>query len=313
LPFFFFPVVVAAKDPQSSLAGVSFAHLKSAALLAAAAPSAAAAASSKVALITGASQGIGAATTLHLAQLGARVVVNYSSNAKPAEELVQKIGSDQAIAIKANVRNLKDIGYLVDETLKWSGGKIDILIPNAAAGAAGKGLDSTSEEDFDNVVGLNVKGPYFLVQVRLPNYLSPCSPVWLTGLLLKGTQKAAPHMPSGAHILLVSTSLTGLSQIMPNYLLYVTTKGAVEQMTRVLAKDLGRKGIVVNAIAPGPTATALFLNGKSEELIKTMAGWNPFNRLGTPEDIARTVGWLVSPDNTWVQGQIIKANGGMQL
>ncbi|KAK7186623.1 hypothetical protein DPSP01_000978 [Paraphaeosphaeria sporulosa] len=243
----------------------------------------------KVALITGASQGIGAATALHLAQLGAKVVINYSSNTKPAEELVQKIGSNNAIAIKANAGNLKDIERLVDETLKWGGGKIDILIPNAAAGATGKGLEATSEEDFDSVVGLNVKGPYFLVQ------------------------KAAPHMPSGAHILLVSTSLTGLSQIMPNYLLYVTTKGAIEQMTRVLAKDLGRKGIVVNAIAPGPTATALFLDGKSEELIKTMAAWNPFNRLGTPEDIARTVGWLVGPDNTWVQGQVIKANGGMQL
>jgi 3-oxoacyl-[acyl-carrier protein] reductase len=120
-------------------------------------------------------------------------------------------------------------------------------------------------------------------------------------------------MPSGAHILLFSTSLTGFSQITPNYLLYVTTKGAVEQMTRVLAKDLGRKGIMVNAIAPGPTATALFLNGKSEELIKTMEGWNPFNRLGTPEDIARTVGWLVGSENTWVHGQVIRANGGMQL
>ncbi|KAF2439943.1 NAD(P)-binding protein [Karstenula rhodostoma CBS 690.94] len=243
----------------------------------------------KVALITGASQGIGAATALHLAQLGAKVVINYSSNAKPAEELVQKIGSDNAIAIKADAGNLRDIECLVNETLAWGGGKIDILIPNAASGATGKGLDNTSEEDFDKVVGLNVKGPYFLVQ------------------------KAAPHMAPGSHILLFSTSLTGLSQILPNYLLYVTTKGAVEQMTRVLAKDLGRKGIVVNAIAPGPTSTALFLDGKSEELIKTMASWNPFNRLGTPEDIARTAGWLVGPDNTWVQGQIIKTNGGMQL
>lgn len=117
-------------------------------------------------------------------------------------------------------------------------------------------------------------------------------------------------MPSGAHILLVSTSLTGLSNITPNYLLYVTTKGAIEQMTRVLAKDLGRKGIMVNAIAPGPTATALFLKGKSEELVRTIAGWNPFNRLGTPEDIAKAVGWLVG-GNTWVHGQIIKCNGGM--
>jgi 3-oxoacyl-[acyl-carrier protein] reductase len=121
----------------------------------------------KVALITGASQGIGAAMTLHLAQLGAKVVINYSFNARPAEELVQKIGPDKAIAIKADAGDLKDIERLVEETLKWGGGKIDILIPNAAAGAAGKALDSTSEDDFDKAVSLNVKGPYFLVQVRL--------------------------------------------------------------------------------------------------------------------------------------------------
>ncbi|KAJ4352127.1 uncharacterized protein N0V89_007474 [Didymosphaeria variabile] len=240
----------------------------------------------KVALITGASQGIGAATALQLAELGAKIVVNYSSNSKPAEELVQKIGSDKAIAIKANAGDLEDIERLVEETLKWGGGRIDILIPNAAAGALANGLDNTSEADFDSVVGLNVKGPFFLVQ------------------------KAAPHMPSGAHILLVSTSLTGLSNITPNYLLYVTTKGAIEQMTRVLAKDLGRKGILVNAIAPGPTATALFLKGKSEDLVKTIAGWTPFNRLGTPEDVARAVGWLVG-GNTWVHGQTIKCNGGL--
>jgi 3-oxoacyl-[acyl-carrier protein] reductase len=121
----------------------------------------------KVALITGASKGIGAATALHLAGLGARVVVNYSSNPKPAEEIVQKIGSDKAIAIKANAGDLKDIERLVNETLKWGGGKIDILIPNAAAGAPTNGLNNTSEAEFDNVVGLNVKGPFFLVQVSL--------------------------------------------------------------------------------------------------------------------------------------------------
>jgi 3-oxoacyl-[acyl-carrier protein] reductase len=126
----------------------------------------------KVALITGASKGIGAAIALHLAGLGARVVVNYSSDAKPAEELVQKIGSDKAIAIKANAGDLKDTGRLVDETLKWGGGKIDILIPGAATGALTNSLDNTSEADFDSVVGVNVKGPFFLVQVRLPARVS---------------------------------------------------------------------------------------------------------------------------------------------
>lgn len=97
----------------------------------------------------------------------------------------------------------------------------------------------------------------------------------------------------------------------PNYLLYIATKGAIEQMTRVLAKDLGRRGITVNCISPGPTGTELFLNGKSEALIKTMASWNPMNRIGTPEDIAKVVGFLAGPDSNWVNGQNLRANGGM--
>lgn len=244
----------------------------------------------KTALITGASQGIGAASATLLASLGAKVVINYASNATAAQELVQKIGSDKALAIQADASRVADISRLVEETLQWSGsGKIDILIANAAEGALGNGLEQTSEEDFDRVVSLNVKGPFFLVQ------------------------KAAPHMQAGSHILLFSTSLTAHSQITPNYLLYVATKGAIEQMTRVLAKDLGRKGILVNAIAPGPTGTALFKKGKSEELISTIAGWNPFNRLGEPEDIARTVAFLVGGENTWVSGQVVMCNGGMAV
>lgn len=120
-------------------------------------------------------------------------------------------------------------------------------------------------------------------------------------------------MPPTSHILLVSSSLTTTSQILPNYLLYVATKGAVEQMTRVLAKDLGRRGILVNAIAPGPTATALFMEGKSEQLVETIRGWNPFHRLGEVEDVARTVGWLVGGGNTWVSGEVVRCNGAMAV
>lgn len=100
---------------------------------------------------------------------------------------------------------------------------------------------------------------------------------------------------------------------MPNYLLYLTTKGAVEQMTRVMAKDLGRKGITVNCVGPGPIATDMFLEGKSEELIKTIASWNPFQRLGTPEEIARVMAFLAGPDGQWVNGQVLKVNGGMAV
>lgn len=126
-------------------------------------------------------------------------------------------------------------------------------------------------------------------------------------------QKALPYLSKGSHIILLSTSLNALSAVAPNYLLYCTSKGAVEQMTRVMAKDLGRKGILVNAIAPGPTGTELFLKGKSDELIKTIASWNPFGRLGMPEDIAKATAFLASDGSGWVNGQVLRVNGGMTV
>lgn len=104
-------------------------------------------------------------------------------------------------------------------------------------------------------------------------------------------------------MIFLSTSLCNHSFVTPNYLLYVSSKGAIEQMTRVLAKDLGRKGITVNAIAPGPTGTELFLHGKSDELVKTIAGWNPAGRLGTPEDIAKALTAVVEKGQ-WINGQV---------
>jgi 3-oxoacyl-[acyl-carrier protein] reductase len=120
-------------------------------------------------------------------------------------------------------------------------------------------------------------------------------------------------MPSGSHIVLLSTSLCNVSTITPNYLLYVTSKGAIEQMVRVLAKDLGTKGINVNCISPGPTATDLFFQGKSEELVDRIASWNPFGRIGKPEEIAKAVAYLAGEGSSWVNGQILRVNGGMTV
>jgi 3-oxoacyl-[acyl-carrier protein] reductase len=125
----------------------------------------------KLALITGASKGIGAATALELSSLGAKVVINYSSDNKPADDLVKKIGADKAIAIKANASSLPDIKRLVEETVKWGGeGRIDILIANAGTMLLGADLENTKEEDFAKTYDLNVKGPYFLCQVSLVLY-----------------------------------------------------------------------------------------------------------------------------------------------
>jgi 3-oxoacyl-[acyl-carrier protein] reductase len=118
-------------------------------------------------------------------------------------------------------------------------------------------------------------------------------------------------MPAGSRIVLFSTTLCGASTVTPNYLAYVSSKGAVEQMTRVLSKDLARKGIMVNCVAPGPTATELFMHGKSEQLLKMIAGFNPQGRIGQPEEIAGVVGFLAGEGASWVTGQTIRVNGGM--
>ena len=120
-------------------------------------------------------------------------------------------------------------------------------------------------------------------------------------------------MPAGSRIILVSTGICSFSSVQPSYLLYAATKGAVEQMVRVLSKDMARKEITVNAVAPGPTATALFYQGKSEQVLKMVAGMSPFNRIGTPEEIVGTMAFLAGPDSSWVSGQVIRVNGATMV
>jgi len=241
--------------------------------------------SGKVALITGGTKGIGRATALKLASLGASVVVNYSRDRKSAESFISEVGPVRGLAVQADAGKISDIEHMVKETVEKYG-KIDILIPNAGVMFM-KDLEHTTEEDYDMVMNLNVKGPFFLAQ------------------------KAAPHMASGSHVIFLSTSLCLSSTVTPPYLSYVTSKGAIEQMTRVLAKDLGRKGIRVNAVAPGPTATDLFLDGKPEAVIKGIASSNPFNKLGEPDEIADVIAFLSGEDSRWMSGQIVRVNGAM--
>jgi 3-oxoacyl-[acyl-carrier protein] reductase len=118
-------------------------------------------------------------------------------------------------------------------------------------------------------------------------------------------------MPAGSRIILFSTTLCAASTVTPNYLAYVSSKGAIEQMTRVMSKDLARKGIMVNCVAPGPTGTELFFHGKSEQVLKMIAGFNPQGRIGQPEEIAGVVAFLSGENSSWVTGQTIRVNGGM--
>jgi 3-oxoacyl-[acyl-carrier protein] reductase len=240
----------------------------------------------KVAVITGGSKGIGAAVATLLASLGARVVVNYVRDKDAADKLVRTVGPDKAYAVQADAGSMAGVTHIVEASVKKFG-KIDILIPNAGW-LPMKDIASTTEEDFDRAFNLNVKGPYFLVQ------------------------KAIPHMAVGSSIVLISTNQCHASTVNAPYTLYCATKGAIEQLTRLLSKDLlTNKGIRVNAIAPGPTKTELFLEGKPQKVLDTIAGFHPRNRIAEPDEIASAIAFMVGNGANWVSGQTLKVSGGL--
>ncbi|KAJ9610843.1 hypothetical protein H2200_005620 [Cladophialophora chaetospira] len=240
----------------------------------------------KVAVITGGSKGIGAATATQLVSRGARVVVNYGRDTSAAEKLVSTLGADNAYAVQADAASISGVEKLVKSTIEKFG-KIDILIPNAGLLTL-KDVESCTEEDFDRTFNINVKGPFFLVQ------------------------KALPYMAAGSSIVLISTTQCYASTVSAPYTLYCATKGAIDQLTRVLSKDLlAKKGIRVNAIAPGPTATDLFLEGKPQQVLDAIAGAHPGKRIGKPEEIAASIAYVVGDGASWVSGQTIKVNGGL--
>ncbi|MBP2116238.1 SDR family oxidoreductase [Paenibacillus silagei] len=238
----------------------------------------------KVAIVTGASRGIGRQIAIQLAGLGIKVAVNYSSNPGKADEVVQiiKESGGEAIAIQGDVSKVSEVEALFSETIGQFG-RIDILVNNAGVMECVPIADVT-EEMFDRQFAVNVKGTYF------------------------ACQQAMKHMERGGTIINFSTSVSGA--MLPTYSVYAATKGAVEQLTRQLAKEFGVKDIVVNCVAPGQVSTELFLNGKSEELVDSFRRMNAFGRLGEPEDIANVIDLLVSDKARWITGQTIRVNGG---
>lgn len=238
----------------------------------------------KVAIITGASRGIGSAIARQLSALGAKVVVNYSNNSVKAEEVVEEItkSGEQAVAIKADVSNIKDVERLFSETITKFG-KVDILVNNAGV-ILYKLLSDVTEEEFDKLFNINVKGTYF------------------------ACQQAMKHMEDNGRIINFSTSVVG--SMFPTYSVYAATKGAVEQITRQLAKEFGPKKITINAVAPGPINTELFNVGKTDEQIEAIRQMNSFGRIGEPDDVANAIEFLVSDKAQWITGQTLRINGG---
>jgi len=238
----------------------------------------------KVALITGASRGIGRTIAENLAHHGAKLVINYANRSEQAAKVVQDIkrNGGEATAIQADISRLSELERLYQETLKTFG-KLDIVVNNAGI-VVTKPIGDVTEADYDQLFAINVKGTYFSCQL------------------------AAKHLNLNGRIINFSTSVTG--QMFPAYSLYAGSKGAVEQFTRQLAKELGKRNITINAVAPGPVNTELFTVGKTPEQIQGLANMNAFGRLGETEDIAAVVLFLASEESQWVTGQTLRANGG---
>ncbi|UYK12237.1 SDR family oxidoreductase [Yersinia enterocolitica] len=231
----------------------------------------------QVAIVTGASRGIGAAIAERLAQEGYTVLINYSRADDEAEALVRKIqqAGGNALSAKGDISDPAAVAQLFTQAETAFGG-VDVLVNNAGIMSLSTVADS-DDEHFDRQIAINLKGSF------------------------NGMREAARRLRNGGRIVNFSTSVVGLK--LEKYAVYAATKAAVETMTAILAKELRGRDITVNAVAPGPTATDLFLNGKSAELIEKMAKMAPLERLGTPEDIAAAVAFLVGKDGGWINGQ----------
>lgn len=238
----------------------------------------------KVAIVTGGSRGIGRAIVIKLCGLGAEVIINYGSDRSSAEELSRTVtaNGDKAHVVRADVSKVEEIEKLFESVITLYG-RLDILVNNAGV-ATYKDIVDFSEDEFDTIMNLNLKGLFFCCR------------------------EAARVMADNGCIINIGSTVTRV--MLPTYGAYAATKGAVEQITKVLAKELGPRAIRVNTLSPGPVDTELFRAGKTDEQIRQLAGLAALGRIGTPEDIADMVGLLVDPQAGWVTGQNILVNGG---
>lgn len=239
----------------------------------------------RVAIVTGGSRGIGAAIAERLASDGFSVVVNYANSSMAADELTQRIteAGGSAQSFQADVSDSDAVEKLFDFATESFGG-VDVLVNNAGV-LKMQPLAETSDEDFARLVDINLKGCFHTMR------------------------EAARRLRDGGRVINLSSSVIGLR--MPNYGVYSATKAAVEAMSSVLANELRGRQITVNSVAPGPTATKLFLDDKSDELIDRLTNMSPLERLGQPDDIASVVSFLAGSDGAWVNGQTLRANGGV--
>ncbi|WP_299818786.1 SDR family oxidoreductase [uncultured Roseibium sp.] len=239
----------------------------------------------KTAIVTGGSKGIGAAIAQRLARDGHAVVVNYARDEISANQVAAEIedGGGKALAVKGDVAEPQCLTDLFDAAEK-AFGPVSVLVNNAGIMRGGP-IGAVSDADFEAQCAVNIGGTF------------------------RGLREASNRLADNGTIVSLSSSVVGLYQ--PAYGVYAATKAAVEAMTHVLAKELGARGITVNCVAPGPVETEFFMTGKPDAVVKAIRQMNPFNRLGTPEDIASAVAFLTGSDGRWISGQILRANGGV--
>ncbi|MFI6278759.1 SDR family oxidoreductase [Streptomyces sp. NPDC050988] len=241
--------------------------------------------STRVAVVTGGSRGIGRETAERLAGDGFAVVVNFAGNQAEADKTVAAIteAGGQALAFRADVADETEVAALFDAAESTYGG-VDVVV-HAAGVMTLAPLADFDLDALDRMHRTNIRGTFVV------------------------DQQAVRRLREGGAVINFSSSVLALA--IPGYSAYAASKGAVEAMTLILARELRGRDITVNAVAPGPTATALFLDGKDEETIARMAAQPPLERLGTPSDIAGVVSFLAGPSGRWVNGQVLRANGGI--
>lgn len=238
----------------------------------------------KTAIVTGASRGIGREIAKRLAADGFSVVINYSGNAAKAEEVAREIENTgaKAVPVQANVDSEDDVSRLF-ECSKATFGQIDLVVHSAGVMQLSP-IIKNDIEHFDKVIATNLRGTFLVFA------------------------KAAQYVADGGRIIALSSSV--LAKSFPGYGAYIASKAGVEGLVRVLANELRGRNISVNAVAPGPVGTELFLQDKTPEQIAQLSKVAPLERLGEPIDIARVVSFLAGPDGGWVNAQVLRANGG---
>lgn len=239
----------------------------------------------KTALVIGGSRGIGAATAERLARDGFAVALSYTRNAAEADAVAARItaAGGQALIVQADISTPSGVQTLMAAPVAAWGG-LDVVVLSAGVFATAP-MVSIDDATIDRLIATNLTGAAYVLRA------------------------AAGLVRDGGRIITLSTSVVGSN--METYGLYAATKAAVETLTRILSKELRGRQITVNAVAPGPTATDLFLTGKSPELVERLAKMPPLERLGTPDDIAAAIAFLAGPDGGWINGQILRANGGL--